>query len=168
MTHNHGRPGSNSATIGDCVFIGCNDSIHPSDLTQYTNACVLYAMITGQSPIGLGDASSGFANITMLQETAWNTYLVCAYQTTNYPTVFSSPSPNAREPSVGGAIPPPLLRRCRHQWSHSRVGRACNLPHFMLTTVRNSDTTSFRLTRQRTHPTARLTRASGSIMQRGI
>ena len=33
-----------------CVCSGCSDEVHPSALTQHTNACVLYAAITGLSP----------------------------------------------------------------------------------------------------------------------
>jgi hypothetical protein len=60
---------NNGKQIADCTFSGCTDDIHPSDLTQYTNACLLYAIITGRSPIGLDDAGSGVTNVTMLQET---------------------------------------------------------------------------------------------------
>ena len=73
MVENMPKPNANGQPIGDCVFSGCTDAVHPSALTQYTNACIMYSMITGKSPIGLPDSGSG-VNHTMLQESAWKVY----------------------------------------------------------------------------------------------
>ena len=35
------------------------DSVHPTALTQYTNACVFYAVLTNRSPVGLGGSVDG-------------------------------------------------------------------------------------------------------------
>merc|ERR1711990_638302 len=72
MVENMPKLTQDGTPIGDCVFSGCSDAVHPSAITQYTSACMMYSMITGKSPIGLPDSGSGFWNHTMLQETAWD------------------------------------------------------------------------------------------------
>jgi len=42
--------------VGDKAY--SDRSVHPSDLAQYVHACVIYATVTGLSPIGLGDAGT--------------------------------------------------------------------------------------------------------------
>lgn len=53
-------------------------SCSPTVLSQYTNACVLYATLTGLSPIGLGDAGTNLEargyDVALLQTNAWLAY----------------------------------------------------------------------------------------------
>ena len=51
------------------------DGSHPNPRGAYLTACVLYATLTGESPVGLGDAGFQFpAEVTArLQEVAWET-----------------------------------------------------------------------------------------------
>lgn len=65
----------NYELYGDAVY---TDDIHPSKVSQYTNACVFYATLTNMTPVGLNDAGTGLAasyNLTVLQLNAWETYL---------------------------------------------------------------------------------------------
>jgi hypothetical protein len=70
--------------VGDVFY---QDDVHPTKFGQYINSCVFYATITGKSPVGLGDAGTGFGssyNLTMLQDYAWRAYLTFkANQTAN-------------------------------------------------------------------------------------
>lgn len=64
----------NYLTYGNSTY---TDDVHPSLMTQYTNACVMYATLTDSSPVGLNDADTGVGssfNLTLLQENAWTAY----------------------------------------------------------------------------------------------
>lgn len=44
------------------------DNIHPSAITQYTNACIMYAVLTGKTPVGLtNNGGLNQLNHTVLQ-----------------------------------------------------------------------------------------------------
>ena len=51
------------------------DGSHPSPAGTYLAACVLYATLTGESPVGLDDGGLGLApaSIARLQQVAWDT-----------------------------------------------------------------------------------------------
>lgn len=52
------------------------DGSHPSPVGTYLAACVLYATLTGESPVGLDDGGLGLApaSIARLQQVAWDTH----------------------------------------------------------------------------------------------
>lgn len=65
-----------SLTANPEINLYCEDQSHPSVHGTYLAACVFYAVLTGQSPVGLSNA--GLAGITaeqakVLQQTAWKT-----------------------------------------------------------------------------------------------
>jgi hypothetical protein len=117
--------------FGNASYAG--DVIHPSLLTQYTNACVMYATLTNQTPVGLGDAGTGLGstyNITQLQVNAWTAYT--AWRTAELATCNAThcvqfvnsngtllPLPTF-PPTVGGP-PAPNVRRCAFPFNATNI-----------------------------------------------
>ena len=58
------------------VTLHDRDGSHPNPAGTYLAACVLYATLTGESPVGLGDAGLGLApaSSARLQQVAWATH----------------------------------------------------------------------------------------------
>jgi len=91
------------------------DGAHPTPLAFYLNACVLYATLTGHSPVGLGDA--GMKDLepelrAFLQDVAWRTVREYCGKTgiagqIARPTGESHRGP----PNVGRAISPAILQQ---------------------------------------------------------
>lgn len=73
--------GSNP-TLEDRLYLYASDRMHPGERGSYIYACILYAAITGFSPIGLTHEIPHFTQGTVTQEkayafqrAAWNQYL---------------------------------------------------------------------------------------------
>ena len=65
LTFNYDIRYQKGAPLGGKTF---TDDIHPSAITQYTNACIMYAVLTGKTPVGLtNNGGLNQLNHTVLQ-----------------------------------------------------------------------------------------------------
>ena len=81
------------------------DNVHPTHTAQVSNAYVIYATLTGSSPIGLQVDFDDVYNNTQIQVYAWEAYLAYKESQSSSNVVFSADTPTLAP--VLGPVPTP-------------------------------------------------------------